>query len=240
MQRVFKRQEIKYKITLNQKEEILSVMALFMKADKYGKSVIRNIYFDTDNFRLIRRSIEKPTYKEKLRLRSYKQVLPDKKIFVELKKKYNSTVYKRRILLSEEEVMTSIERKTPLPLNCQIADEINYFVSYYENLKPKVFLSYEREAFVSLDNFDLRITFDDNIRYRQTDLSLTKPLYGKRILEEGYVLMEIKTSGAIPLWLTQKLTEMKIFKTSFSKYGTAYIDMLKEEKAGEKEYARAI
>ncbi len=240
MQAVFQRYEIKYKVTLKEKEEIVSALLPYMRLDKYGKTIIRNIYFDTDNFRLIRRSMEKPTYKEKLRLRSYEQATPDKKIFVELKKKCNSVVYKRRLLLSEREVMNAFENNLALPINSQIAREIDYFRKYYQDLSPKVFLSYAREAYYSLDKSDFRITFDDNILYRRTDLSLTVPPYGKRILDEGYVLMEIKTSGAIPLWLTRKLTELKIFKTSFSKYGTAYTDMLKEQKQGEIEYARVI
>ncbi len=240
MQTVFKRHEIKYRITLEQKEKILSAIQPYMKLDKYGKTVIRNLYFDTENFRLIRRSIEKPSYKEKLRLRSYEQASVDKKVFVELKKKYDSVVYKRRVLLSEREVMNAFENNLPLPMNTQIAYEINYFRSYYGNLSPKVFLSYEREAYYCVDKTDFRITFDENILYRCNDLSLSLPVYGKPILEEGYVLMEIKTSGAIPLWLTRKLSELKIYKTSFSKYGTAYKDMLNEPKQGEIEYARVI
>ncbi len=240
MQTVFKRYEIKYKITTAQKDEILAVAHPYMRLDKYGKTTIRNLYFDTDNFRLIRRSIEKPTYKEKLRLRSYEQVTPDKKIFVELKKKCCSIVYKRRIQLSEKEAMMAFENNLPLPINSQIANEIEYFRNYYGNLTPKVFLSYQREAYYSLDKSDFRITFDDNILYRCNDLSLTVPPHGKQIIDEGYVLMEIKTSGAIPLWLTKKLTELRIFKTSFSKYGTAYIDILKTQSQGEINYARVI
>ncbi len=229
LQTVFKRYEIKYMVTEQQKGIILAAISAFMKLDKYGRTTIRNIYFDTDNFRLIRRSIEKPIYKEKLRVRSYSLTTPDSKVFVELKKKYKSVVYKRRLVLPESEVMTAFENNTPLPVQSQIGDEIEYFREYYGELKPQVFLSYEREAYYSLDNSDFRITFDDNIMYRRDDLSLCSPPRGKSILEEGLVLMEVKTSGAIPLWLTKVLTENRIFKTSFSKYGTAYADMVKNK-----------
>ncbi len=226
-QNTFKRHEIKFTLTASQKEAVLGTISPYMKLDKYGRTTIRNIYLDTDNFRLIRRSIEKPVYKEKLRVRSYSLASPDSKVFVELKKKYKSVVYKRRLVLPEGEVMEAFENSTPLPVCSQIGDEIQYFREYYGELKPKLFLSYEREAYYSLDGSDFRITFDDNIMYRTDDLSLCSMPEGKSILREGLVLMEIKTSGSIPLWLTRTLTENRIFKTSFSKYGTAYADMVK-------------
>ena len=58
-QTVFKRYELKYLLTRAQKERILEAMEPYMALDKYGRTTIRNIYFDTDNYRLIRRSIEK-------------------------------------------------------------------------------------------------------------------------------------------------------------------------------------
>ncbi len=233
----FKRYEIKYILTTTQKEIILRALSPFMKLDQYKKTTIRNIYFDTDNFRLIRRSIEKPIYKEKLRLRSYSQVSADADIFVELKKKYNSVVYKRRLILTEQDVMYAFNTNTPLPINSQIGSEIEYFRQYYKNLKPQVFLFYDREAYYSIDETDLRITFDDNICYRTDKLSLCESPSGKSILDEGLVLMEIKTTTAIPLWLTNILTENKIYKTSFSKYGTAYMDILINTNKGDINYA---
>ncbi len=227
-QNTFKRYEIKYLITDSQKEAIVSAISPYMSLDKYGRTAIRNIYFDTDNFRLIRRSIEKPVYKEKLRLRSYSLASAESNIFVELKKKYKSVVYKRRLVLPEKEVMGAFLENRPLPVNSQIGDEIEYFREYYSGLMPKVFLSYEREAYYSHDGSDFRITFDENILYRTEDLSLCLPPSGTEILEGGYSLMEVKTSGALPLWLTGVLTENRIFKTSFSKYGRAYEDIIRK------------
>ncbi len=229
LQTVFKRYEMKYMITVEQKNALLAAISPYMQLDRYGRTTIRNIYFDTDNFRLIRRSIEKPVYKEKLRVRSYSLATPESRVFVELKKKYRSVVYKRRLVLAEGDVMTAFAHNQPLPVQSQIGDEIAYFREYYGELKPKVFLSYEREAFYSLDGSDFRITFDDNILYRTEDLSLTSPPAGISILDQGRVLMEVKTSGGLPLWLTEALTANKIFKISFSKYGTAYADMMKHQ-----------
>ena len=221
-QTVFKRYEIKYMLTSRQKEKVLKAMNPYMKLDKYGRTTIRNLYFDTDSYLLIRRSIEKPVYKEKLRVRSYSQASSDSTVFVELKKKYKKVVYKRRISLPEETAMEWLCRNGTSGKGTQISDEIDYFLDYYETLHPTVFLSYEREAYYANDGSDFRVTFDDTVLCRQTDLSLTSQVYGTPILPEGQILMEIKCSGGIPLWMTEVLSEEKIYKTSFSKYGTAY------------------
>ena len=232
-QTVFKRYELKYMLTLEQKEKILKAMEEHMALDKYGRTVIRNIYFDTDNYRLIRRSIEKPTYKEKLRIRSYAQAEPNSPVFVELKKKYKHVVYKRRISMPEVKAMEWICNKQHHREETQISEEIEYFVDYYGDLHPTVFLSYEREAYYSMDGSDFRVTFDDHILCRQADMSLEYEVWGTPILEEGKVLMEIKCSGGIPLWMTRVLSEEHIYKTSFSKYGTAYTNNIYPSLKGE-------
>lgn len=225
-QTVFKRYELKYMLTLEQKAKVLTAMEPYMKLDKYGRTTIRNIYYDTDTYLLIRRSIEKPAYKEKLRIRSYSKADADSTVFVELKKKCNSVVYKRRISLPEEEAMEWMSGERHCHKHTQIANEIDYFLDYYKTLHPAVFLSYEREAFYARDGSDFRVTFDDNILCRQEDLSLESKVYGTPILPEGKVLMEIKCSGGIPLLMVHVLSEEHIYKTSFSKYGTAYRTMI--------------
>ena len=224
-QTIFKRYEIKYMLDLAQKERLLEAMAPYMALDKYGRTTIRNVYYDTDNYRLIRRSIEKPVYKEKLRIRSYRQATPEAPVFVELKKKYKGVVYKRRIALPEAVAVDWLQTGS-CPEECQIGREIDYFLQYYGTLKPRVFLSYEREAYYCRAGEDFRITFDENILCRQSGLSLTEDAGGTPILEKGKVLMEVKTAGGIPLWLTQVLTRERIFKASFSKYAVAYQSMV--------------
>lgn len=236
-QMTFKRYELKYLLNKKEKEEILLAMKPHMKLDYYGRTVIRNIYFDTENFRLIRRSLEKPVYKEKLRIRSYKPVQITDPVFVEIKKKYKSVVYKRRLLLPEKTVMESFRTGEPLPVCSQIGDEIQYFREYYKNLQPSVFLSYEREAFYSLDGSDFRVTFDENILYRRNDISLGSEIYGHPLLGKQQTLMEIKTSGGIPLWMSETLTKHHLYKTSFSKYGSAYQRMMEAAMQGEYCYA---
>lgn len=220
-QTVFQRYELKYILTTAQKNTLLKKMEGHLVPDPYGESTVRSLYYDTDTYRLARNSIERPVYKEKLRLRSYNQVTPTDTVFVELKKKYQSVVYKRRLALSEAEAMHWMSGGS-CNLKGQIANEISYFYSYYETLHPVVFLSYDRQAFYSDTDKDLRISFDENIRSRTDALLLTEEPGGERILDEGYVLMELKTAGGLPLWLVQFLTENGLFKKSFSKYGTAY------------------
>lgn len=230
VQTVFKRYELKYLMTREQQKLLLKIMDGHMALDKYGHTAIRNIYFDTDNYRLVRHSIEGPPYKEKLRIRSYSHVSGNDNVFVELKKKYKSVVYKRRLVLPLDETMEALTMHRPLPSSSQIADEINYFCSYYRTLRPAVFLSYEREAFYSTDGSDFRVTFDENILYRDEDISLSGEIYGTPIIEKNQVLMEIKTPGGIPMWITDFLTGQRIYKTSFSKYGAAYKDMVLNNK----------
>ena len=217
---------MKYLLTPDQKEAVLRAMQPYMEPDRYGRTSIRNLYYDTDNYRLIRRSIERPVYKEKLRVRSYGRAEPDGVVFAELKKKYKHTVYKRRLLLRAQEAADWLAGRRSCPVRTQIAAEIDYFVSFYETLHPVVFLSYEREAFAAKDGGVFRVTFDENILCRQEELTLDSEAYGAPVLEPGLVLMELKCAGGIPLWMTHTLSGERIYKTSFSKYGTAYQNIL--------------
>ena len=224
-QTVFKRYELKYMLSRAQRDRLLDVMAPYMRADSYGKTTIRNLYFDTDTYRLIRRSIEKPVYKEKLRLRSYAKVGEGDTVFAELKRKYNGVVYKRRMALKESDAVEWLSLGKS-PCDTQISREIDYFLKYYGSLHSTVFLSYDREAYYSVNDGSFRITFDDNILARDTDMSLCNDVYGNPLLDGDKILMEIKCSGGIPLWLTEFLSKEKIYKTSFSKYGEAYRTMI--------------
>lgn len=221
-QSVFKRYEQKYLLTIEQKQKVLQAMQPYMQLDKYGKGTIRNLYFDTDDYLLIRRSIEKPVYKEKLRLRSYAQVDGQTPVYVELKKKYESVVYKRRIAATNDQAVAWLCQGEKRPQDTQIAREIDYVRRFYKELQPRMFLCYQREAYYCADGSDFRVTFDDHILCRKEALSLTEPTYGTPILPDDMVLMELKCSGGIPLWMCRFLSREKIYKTSFSKYAAAY------------------
>lgn len=220
-QMIFKRSEIKYMIDEDIFRKLMEVMKKYMIADAYGRSTVCSLYFDTPDYLLIRRSLDHPMYKEKLRLRSYGVANESTKVFVEIKKKYDSIVYKRRIAMKESEAQRYLLHHEKV-MSCQISDEIDYCMDHYEGLAPAVMLSYEREAYYAKDDHEFRITFDRNILWRDYDLSLCKGIYGNPILKEDQVLMEVKTAGAIPLWMVEFFSGNKIYKTSFSKYGTAY------------------
>lgn len=231
---VFQRHELKYILTKEQKERILAYIQPYMELDVYGRTTIQNIYFDTDNYRLIRRSIEKPDYKEKLRVRNYKNKNAGNKVFVEIKKKYEKVVYKRRLSMNEEDAMRWLCGVSGCEIQSQIAREIDYFLEYYETLKPVLFLSYEREAYCCKDGGDFRITFDENVLCRQEKLTFQSNAGGIPILDEDKVLMEIKCSGGMPMWMTEILSKEKIYKRSFSKYGTAYQNIIYPRMKGER------
>lgn len=230
-QMIFKRFEIKYMIDEAVFEKLMEVMDGYMIADEHGRSTVCSLYYDTPKHLLIRRSLEHPVYKEKLRLRSYGVAKPSDTVFVELKKKFCSVVYKRRIAMTHDKALLYLAGNGQIAesqitdsqiADSQIASEINYALKIYENLAPAVLLSYEREAFYVRNNHEFRVTFDRNILWRDYDLSLDKGIYGTPILEDQKVLMEVKTDGAIPGWMVDFLTANKLYKTSFSKYGTAY------------------
>lgn len=229
-QGTFQRFEIKFLLSKEQKEAVLEAMKPYMKADSYGNSTIRNIYFDKPDFLLIRHSLDKPIYKEKLRVRSYKKVNEEDKVFIELKKKFDGIVYKRRIEAKEKEAMDYLCKGKKLEKESQIGKEIDYFLDFYGDIEPKVFLSYDRQAFFDKDNPDFRMTFDENILWREDNLSLTNEVYGKPILEDGEALLEIKSADTFPLWLVEVLSKYGIYKVSFSKYGNAYTEILKNRR----------
>lgn len=236
-QMTFKRYELKFMLTYAQKQELLRVMEPYMALDQYGRTTIQNLYYDTDSYRLVRRSMERPDYKEKLRVRSYGTAKEGGAVFVELKKKYDRVVYKRRLSLPEHTAMAWLAGDGEAAPAGQIAHEIDYFRGFYQGLEPKVFLSYEREAYFERGGGDFRVTFDDNILTRQTALSLKSSAWGTPLLPDGMVLMELKTPGGVPMWMTRFLTEHHIYKTSFSKYGAAYENTIFPQREGVKKYA---
>lgn len=198
-----------------------------MMVDQYGLSTICNIYYDTQNYELIRKSVESPAFKEKLRLRSYGVPREEDMVFLELKKKYKGIVYKRRIVLSLEEAVRGIENGKIEGQEGQIAREINYFLARNQ-LMPKVYLAYDRIAMLGIEQPDLRLTFDFDIRAREDRLALTQGDGGETILHDDDVIMEIKVKDAFPLWMVRTLEEGNIIPTSFSKYGIYFKEKILE------------
>ena len=221
---VFQRIEVKYLLDDIQYTGLMKRLENMAAIDGYGKTSILNIYFDTPDFKLIERSLEKPVYKEKLRLRSYGTATDDTNSFIEIKKKYKGVVYKRRISMPYAKAVDYlVEGKRP-EQRSQISDEIDYFIKYYKGLQPAMAISYDRIAMAGIEDPELRITFDTNIRWRTDNLSLKEGNRGKEILLPGQHLMELKIAGAMSTELARILDELNIRKTSFSKYGMGYLE----------------
>jgi len=224
-QTVFNRVEKKFLLNEKQYLQMRKALEPYMEVDEYGEHTIRNIYYDTFNDELVRTSIEKPVYKEKFRIRSYGVPKEGSDVFLEIKKKYDGVVNKRRITLSPEEARSYLKDGV-VPKNIkqsqeQIFKEINYFVAYYKIL-PKMYLAYDRIALFGKEDAEFRVTFDRNIRYRNDSLTLDIDEGNEYLLPEGSRIMEVKITNAMPRWFVDILSEYEIRMSSFSKYGTAY------------------
>ena len=222
---VMKRIELKYILSREQTEFLRAGIEGHMQPDQFGKTSIASLYYDTPDYRLIRHSLEKPAYKEKIRLRSYGLATPESPVFLELKRKADEVVYKRRVQSTIPMVKHFFDRKGDICSGGQINKEITYFRDYYDALVPSCLIIYDRTAYFELGG-DLRLTIDENPRYRIQDLRLTSSMEGISLLPPGSSILEIKVQEAMPLWLTSLLSEGKIYKSSFSKYGEAYRQQL--------------
>jgi len=225
MQSIFKRYEKKYLLDRENYAAIADVLSQHMEPDSFGAYLVQNLYYDTDDWDVIRASIEKPSYKEKMRLRCYGELSPESPLFLELKKKYKGIVYKRRMVipvktLKERSVLDIVPEGTS-----QIAREMDFYMKT-NAVSRKIYISYWRDAFVGITDKELRVTFDSDIRFRLDCLDYLSPDGGHAILPRDKIVMEVKTKGGIPVWLARVLSENKIFPTSFSKFGACYTDYI--------------
>ncbi len=230
-QDVFKRTEIKYILRIDQYEALMERLQGIAKIDQYGETDILNIYYDTPEFSLIRSSLEKPVYKEKLRLRSYGIPKEETTSFIEIKKKYKGVVYKRRIDAPYSRAKGYLEGRNDLLQKSQIKSEIDAFRTGYQGLRPAMAISYKRIALAGIQDPNLRITFDRQIRWRTDRLDLRAGAAGEDLLKEGERLMEVKIANAFPMELSRIFSELGIFPGSFSKYGEGYLTMMKRSAA---------
>lgn len=218
---VMKRYEMKYILSEEQLKFLRQSLRAHMIVDQYGKTSIASIYYDTPDYRLIRTSIEKPKYKEKIRLRSYGLAKNNGQVYLELKRKVEGVVYKRRVETTEKEAVSFFKDKDTTIGENQISKELSYFKNYYGKLEPKIMIAYDRTSYAEI-NGDIRLTIDENPRYRTYDLNLHSSMDGNPLLPPGGAILEIKVQQEMPLWLVDILSRGKIYKGSFSKVGEAY------------------
>ena len=229
---VMKRYERKYLLSAEQTDYLVKRLEGHMKLDQYGRTFIASLYYDTPNYQLIRASVEKPPFKEKIRLRSYGLATRESHVYLELKRKAYGIVYKRRVPSTIPLVEKFFAGSGDICAGGQINREITYFRDYYQTLVPACLIIYDREAFFEPGG-DLRLTIDYAPRYRTDHLDLTYSMDGLPLRPPGHTILEIKVQEAMPLWLTRILDEGQIYKDSFSKYGEAFRQqLLNAQKAG--------
>lgn len=221
---IFQRIEEKYFLNKKTKEKFFKNIKKYIAKDKYYESKILSIYFDNDNKDIVRRSLDKPIYKDKIRLRSYGIPSLNSDVFLEIKNKYEGVTGKRRVILKLSEFYDYFYNNKIS--DNQIMKEIDYLFKYYD-LKPNCFVGYDRISFVGKNDLGLRITVDSNLIGRTNDLKLESGSYGNKYFDEDIFIMEIKTLNSMPLWLTKELANLEIFPISFSKYGEIYMKEVK-------------
>ncbi|MBP0983994.1 MAG: polyphosphate polymerase domain-containing protein [Oscillospiraceae bacterium] len=225
----FMRREIKYLLDEQMKLDILERISPYMTEDRYSNQTISSLYCDSDEDILIRTSLDKPVYKEKLRLRAYGRPEDDSRAFLEIKKKFDGIVYKRRAKMTYSQAWNYLVNGTlpdfPGYNEKQVMSEISYMIQR-NKLKPKAAIFYDRRSFFGNENHELRLTLDGNVRYRLSELDLRNGTDGIQLDRQPFCVMEIKSADAVPLWLAGILSELEIYPGSFSKYGSVYREKL--------------
>ena len=221
MQSIFKRYEKKYLITREQYSALSEILPRYITPDKFGEYLVQNLYYDTENWDVIRASIEKPLFKEKLRLRCYGLRHQESKLFLELKKQYKGVVYKRRIAVPINACSGKTVRDIVPGETSQISRELDFYLKN-NAVNEKIYISFKRTAFAGIEDKGLRVTFDTDIRFRLDRLDFLYPDEGLFILPRDKIIMEVKTLGGMPLWMARTLCENEIYPVTFSKYGVCY------------------
>ena len=226
LQTNFKRIETKYILDSATLKELKRDLEPYLVDDDYARSSISNIYFDTDDYQVIQDSLARINGREKLRMRTYEAEPTDQSpVFLEIKKKEDEIGYKYRLLSNPSSVLDFIERgvRDETIDDERMVEELALLQGRYFDLKPKMFIAYDRHSLKAKREPKLRLTIDSNLVYRDYDLDLTAGRHGYPLLDEDKVILEIKVSGQYPSWLTQALDKYQLVDQSFSKYGNAYL-----------------
>ncbi|WP_241157357.1 polyphosphate polymerase domain-containing protein [Adlercreutzia sp. ZJ242] len=307
---VFQRVEKKYRVSAWQRRCVEEALREFMEPDAYGVTRVTSVYWDTPSRSLIARSLEKPLYKEKLRLRAYGIAAgkalastflaagaasgapaahaadgalprlaschlgrsarrgaegsgPERVtaaslaaaspafassaalVFVELKKKYQGVVYKRRVGISLAAAQAYLsgmpyeQACEAFPLDdaalaaeslsarsVQIAREIDAMRARHAQLSPSMGIACDRVAWLpraehAVGLGELRVTFDSALSCLDGAAACGRRGSWEPVIDNAESVMEIKGAGPLPLWLAAALSGAQAYPTSFSKYGAA-------------------
>lgn len=224
LKHIFERKETKYIINKATFDDFFHELMTYMNVDEYGLHTIFSLYFDTDNYTFIQHSLTKPVYKEKFRVRSYGVPTEESLLFLEIKKKVSGIVYKRRVPIPYQDYKRWQETGD-LPMDVQttqIGKEVRWLFTQHTDLRPRVLIAYDRLSLFDKEETAFRVTFDQHIRFRQTDLHFSGETQDELVAPEVDVWMEVKALGAYPLWFVSLLAAYDIRKASFSKYAQTY------------------
>ncbi|CAM4222648.1 VTC domain [Lederbergia lenta] len=226
---IFSRREQKYLITREQYEQIVKEIALYMRPDKYGrdgKYTVTSLYFDNQDHQIYFETKNKLKYRQKLRLRVYDKTNREGIAFFEVKQKHKNVVNKRRMTMPLSEAYRYLEEGSEQGLssyqtsNPQVLREIDHFIRFYQ-LEPEMVVSYDRHAFHGVNDPELRITFDLELRCRNEELSIEAGPYGEHFIDPSYVVLEVKVNDSVPLWLARILQNLDCEQKSASKFCTS-------------------
>lgn len=226
---IFRRKEQKYLITLDQYTELVCELLPYMRPDKFGvngKYRVTSLYFESPDHKIYYETKNKLKYRQKLRLRVYDDADMNSPAFFEVKQKHKKVVNKRRTVLPLREAYRYLENLGTKPLkeyetsNHQVLREIDYFRTFYQ-LEPEMVVSYDRHAMHCIDDSDLRITFDYNLRCRNSDLRVENGPYGDNFIDTNLIVLEVKVNDSVPLWLTRILQRIDCEQRSASKFCTS-------------------
>ncbi|SFE49436.1 polyphosphate polymerase domain-containing protein [Alteribacillus iranensis] len=235
---IFQRYELKYLIPFHVYEEIAETLIRSnkMRYDKFGDGLGRynivSLYFDSEDKKIYYETRNKLNFRQKLRLRVYDDATLDSPSFLEVKQKFNKVVNKRRTKLPLRKAYEYLkaEAKNDVsqfePTNVQIMKEAESFRSLY-HLQPRVVVSYDRQAFHGIEDSDLRVTFDYNLMARDNNLRIEDGPDGVHFVDPNLVVMEVKVSQSVPLWLSRLLSEFQCPRQSVSKFCTS-IDLMED------------
>ncbi|TFD97092.1 polyphosphate polymerase domain-containing protein [Jeotgalibacillus sp. R-1-5s-1] len=243
---IFNRFELKYLISIDEYYEMRSKLLERMTFDSYGnndgKYNIISLYFDSAERGIYYETKNKLSFRQKLRLRVYDRTSIEDQAFFEIKQKFKNVVNKRRTVLSLNDAYKLIKNKPnifskelPPASNTQILKEVIHFRNQYE-LEPDIIVSYDRQAFVGVNEPDLRVTFDYNLMTRDYDLRLENGPYGHHFIHPDLVVLEIKVSNSVPLWLSNIVSEMNLSRKSVSKFCTS-VELAEELALKRKKYS---
>ena len=244
--RTIERVEEKYLITKHQKTVLMKKISERLEHDDFYKEQIISLYLDSDNYDLAIKTLDRPNFRLKVRVRSYDVPTPSKRVFFEVKTKLKTEKRKvgnkRRLVLPLKDFYAYINKGQDLEelakkaskgdaQQCQVARELDYLVKVYD-LKPKILISSDRTAFKGKFNEDFRLTFDENLRFRTQKLRLEKTGSWEKYFPntsdpKRSIIMEVKTMHAMPPWFVAELGELHIYPVRFSKYGKIY-QLIKE------------